>query len=185
MIKYLIVLVIIISVFSCDIPKKLNGNDINPISIYYGLKKNNIFTKFIGYHIVWRAGEDQFFYNDLRNDSTSWQTSVLYRGEDKKLDSSTELFFKKFPDAKLRFDIMRKYNIQAVITDNYNPTTKRLEYRDYGGYDFNHYALSFKLSDSISINKINFNIKEYYNLVKNNYKMVEKLDSNWLILKRL
>ncbi len=183
--KCLILMVIIIFISSCESPKKLKGKDFNATSIYYGLKKDSIFTKFIGYHIVRRAGEDQFFYNNLRTDSTSWQPSVLYRGDDKELDGRTELFFKKFPEARLQFDIMRKYNIEAVITDNYNPETKRLEYREFGGYDFSYYALSFKLSDSISINNINFDINEYFQIIKNNYKLIETLDSNWLVLKHL
>jgi len=182
--KFLIVPVIIMFLFSCEKPEKISGENINLISIYNGLKKNNIFTKFIGYYIVRRDGGDQFFYNDL-SDSTSWEPSVLYKGEDKKLDFNAKIFFEKFPNARLQFDIMKKYNIKAVITDNYNPESKRLEYNENGGYDFSYYALSFKLSDSISIDNINFNLNEYFRMVRNKYEVIKKLDSNWLVLKRL
>ncbi len=55
--------------------------------------------------------------------------------------------------------------IKAVITRNYNNETKKLEYQEYGGYDFNNYELLFMISDSINICNINFNSKNYFKTI--------------------
>jgi hypothetical protein len=183
MIKYLITLVIITSFFSCDAPKQPTEKENNLISIYNGLKKDSIFTKFIGYHIVRRDNENYFMYRNLRIDSNEFVVPNLKAPIGTKDYKEKELFFKNNPDAKLQFDIMRKYGIKAVSTLNYNGKSKRLEHSYHVGYDFNNYQLIFTISDSIDLTNINFDLNEYLQLT--NYMVKKKLDSNWLVLRRL
>ena len=117
-------------------------------------------------------------------DSSDFVVPNFRADEGTKDYNEKELFFKQNPDAKLQFDVMKKYGIKAVATHNYNPETKRLEYSDSLGYDFDNYGLSFMLSDSIEITNINFDTTEYFRLIKKHYTVLEKLDTNWFVLKR-
>jgi hypothetical protein len=101
------------------------------------------------------------------------------------LDKQTTLFFKKNPEAKFQFDMMLKYGIKAVITENYNVEKIKLEYRESGGFNFNKYELTFFISDSISISHFNFDFESYSKLIKENYRVIEKFDSTWFILNRI
>lgn len=183
--KCLIVIVIIASISSCDVTKESNKKDIDFISVYNGLKKSNVYTKFIGYHIVRRDNENYFMYRDLKIDSGSWEIIVLNEKDDTRLYKKTKLFFERYPHAKLQFDIMKKYSIKAIFTYNYNEEAKRLESDENMGYSFNNYELTFKLSDSSDIANINFDFDEYSRLIKDKYQIIERLDSNWFVLKRL
>jgi hypothetical protein len=152
-------------------------------NIYNALVQNNNFQKFIGFHIVRRDNGNTFFYNNLNIDSSGWQSPINYDSS-QGLDEQTTLFFKNNPEAKFQFDMIIKYGIKGVITDNYNVEKKKLEYRESGGYNFNKYELSFFISDSISISHINFDFENYSTLISRDFRIIEKLDSTWFILKR-
>jgi hypothetical protein len=180
-------LIALMILVSCNVNKESReiGRMIEYRSIYNGLRNSNDFERFIGFHIVRRDGGNQFFYNDLKNDSIAWQDPILYSSESEELDEQTKKFFDINPKAKQQFDLMISYGIKAVITNNYNAQTNRLEYRENGGYDFNTYELLILLSDSISISHINFDITEYSYIIKENYDIIENLDATWFVLKRL
>ncbi len=141
--KLLVIIVVVSSIVSCEVNKKIREKEkeADLISAYKELKKDSIYTKFIGYHIVRRDGENQFFYNNLKSDSSTWESPVLYEDEGTELRNRTKLFFERNPDAKSQFDIMKRLGIKAVISANYNPKTKRFEYRhrDKGEFKFNYY----------------------------------------------
>ncbi len=153
-------------------------------NIYQALNQNNSFQKFIGFHIVRRDKGNTFFYNNLNIDSSGWQSPINYHGSE-SLDEQTTLFFKKNPEAKFQFDMMLKYGVKAVITENYNVDKKKLEYRESGGFNFDQYELTFHISDSISISHINFDYENYSKLIKEYDRVIEKFDSTWFILKRI
>jgi hypothetical protein len=153
-------------------------------NIYQALSQNNSFQKFIGFHIVRRDNGNTFFYNNLNIESSGWQSPINYDGS-QGFDEQITLFFKNNPEAKFQFDMMLKYGIKAVSTGNYNIEKKKLEYRESGGFNFNKYELTFFISDSISISHINFDFENYSKLIKNYYKVMEKFDSTWFVLKRI
>ena len=79
---------------------------------------------------------------------------------------------------------MKKLKLQAVLTLNYNQITNKLEY-DYGkGVKFKNYELEFAVSEYISITHINFNFNDYLNIIREDYDIIERLESNWFVLKR-
>jgi len=182
--KQLIITIMFLLITSCSEMLKeprIERDDI--IKIYNELKKDSVFTKFIGYYIVRRDDSEYFFmYRNLMIDSSDFVVPNLKATEGTQDYKEKELFFKQNPDAKLQFDIMKKLGIKAVFTDNYNTKTKRLESNDSVGYDFNKYKLTFAITDSIDIANINFDLNEYLQIT--NYTVEEKLDSNWLVLKR-
>ena len=175
---YYLILIIMITFFSCDVPKRQTVNKVELKNIYSNLKKDSVYKIFIGYHIVRRDNENYFMYRNLITDSSDFVVPNLTINREK------ELFFTQHPNARFQFDIMRNLGIKAVSTENYDPEKKRLEYSYTDGYDFANYELSFILSDSIEITHVNFDTIEYYRLIKNDYKILDKLSSNWFVLKR-
>ena len=184
--KLLIILVVILSFISCVKNEKIRekGTEINFAEVYEELRQDNNFDKFIGYYIVKRDGGNQFFYNDLKSDSSTWEDPVLYEDKGTKLRNQTKILFKKYPEAKYQFDIMKKLCIRGVLTYNYDPETKRLESDENVQYDFDKYKLTFMLSDSIEISTINFSYDDYMQIKSQYWEVAEKLDSNWFVLKR-
>jgi hypothetical protein len=176
----------LLSLSACDKFQKLKEERLisECRDIYQTLIQNNNFQKFIGYHIVRRDNGDLFFYNNLNNDLSSWQSPISY-DVSQELDESTTSFFENNPEAKFQFDMMLKYGIKAVSTNNYNVEKKKLEYRETGGFNFNQYELTFLLSDSISVSHINFDFGSYSMLIKDHHSVVEELDSTSLVLKRI
>lgn len=172
----IVIFTLIIFFLSCGMNDNSAEYRTNYRRIYNGLKKDNDFSKFIGFHIV-RRGNNQFFYKNLKADS-SINIPVVYDGGNPKL--ATKLFFEQNINSRMQLDKMNEFGIKAVITTNYDSIEQRIEYPRKGGCAFNNYQLMFTLSDSIEIVNIN-----YYRLIKNHYSVVEKLDSNWLVLKRL
>jgi len=187
MLKSIVTLLILLLVLSaCERFHQTKEERLNSEcrNIYNALIQNNSFQKFIGFHIVRRDNGNTFFYNNLNIDSSGWQSPINYDGS-QGLDEQTTLFFKNNPEAKFQFDMMLKYNIKAVITENYNVEKKKLEYRESGGFNFNNYELTFFISDSISISHINFDFENYSKLIKEYYRVIEKFDSTWFILKEI
>jgi hypothetical protein len=183
--KHLIALAAIMTILSCSVPEKPTQKEIDLSGIYAGLRKDSVYTKFVGFHIVRRSGSDCFFmYRNLRIDSSCFVVPNLNAIEGTRDYKEKELFFKDNPDAHLQLDVMKKYGIRAVLTDNYNEGTKRLESSDSIGYGFAKYELTFALSDSIDLACINFNCSDYMQVVAGKYRHIERLDSNWFVLKR-
>lgn len=184
--KLIFTVIVVLSCISCEGNKKIRekGKETNLVGVSEELKKDSIFTKFIGYQIVKRDGENQFFYNDFKFDSNTWEAPVLYEDEGTKLPNQTKLFFEKYPEAKTQFDIMKKLGIRAVLSYNYNPEAKRLESDENVGYEFDKYKLTFILSDSIEISTINFSYDDYMQIKSQYSEVTEKLDTNWFVLKR-
>lgn len=176
-----IIFVLVLFSISCENDDNSEKNKINYTKIYNEFKKENVFSKFIGYHIV-RRGNDQFFYKNLKSDSSA-RISIVYNYGNPK--HATKLFFKQNTNSRMQLDKMNEYGIKAVICTNYDTIAKKIEYPEKGGSVFKNYQLIFALSDSIDMVNINFDLNDYYQLIKNHYSVVEKFDSNWLILKRL
>lgn len=175
---YYLILIIIISFFSCDVPEKQTVKKVELKNIYSELEKDSVYKIFIGYHIVRRDNENYFMYRNLMTDSSDFVVPNLTINKEK------EAFFTQHPNARFQFDIMRNLDIKAVTTMNYDSENKRLEYSYSVGYDFTRYELSFILSDSIEITHINFDTTEYYYLIKNAYNILYQFSSNWFVLKR-
>lgn len=154
-------------------------------NVYNDLVQDKNYEKFIGFHIVRRDNENTFFYKNLKTDSSEWQPPIQYHDDIQDLDKKTISFFEHCPEAKFQFDMMLKYKIKGVITSNYNVEGEKLEYREYEGFDFNKYELMFFISDSILVSHINFDFEKYYLLIKTNYKIIERLDSTWFVLKMI
>lgn len=176
--KLFVTFALTVSVISCSGPSKPTHKEVNLQGVHAGLRDDSVFARFIGYHIVTRDGSESFFaYRNQRIESSTWLLPNL------NVANERELFFKENPNASLQLDIMKKYGIKAVLTYNYNEKAKRLEYSDSLGYGFSKYELTFLLSDSISLSCINFDFRDYMQLVGSRYNHIERLDSNWLVLK--
>jgi len=182
--NFLIIIVMITLITACGEIKEPKIKKSDWINVYNELKKDSVFKKFIGYHIVRRDNENYFMHRNLMIDSSNFEVPFLNANEGTKDYREKELFFEKNPNAKLQFDIMKKLGIKAVLTYNYNPETKRLESSQNVGYNFNLYELTFMISDSISISNINFNYNGYTQIIRENHNVIERLGSNWFVLKR-
>lgn len=182
--NYLVIVLIVSMITSCVEIKNPKVEKSDLANICNELKKENNFKKFIGYHIVRRDNENYFMHRNLMIDSSDFVVPNFRASEGTKDYEEKELFFKNNPDARIQFDIMKKLDIKAVITENYNPETSRLEYSENVGHDFHNYELIFAFTDSISITNINFDTNTYFKIIDKYFQVTEKLDTNWFVLKR-
>ena len=184
--KQFVTFALAVSMVSCTGPGKQTHTEVDPPGVYAGLSDDHVYEKFIGYHIIRRGASESYFeYRNQRIESSHYFVPNLNAVRGTQDYEENEFFFKENPDARLQLEIMKKYGIRAVFSYNFNEESKRLEISDSLGYGFSKYELAFVLSDSISLSCINFDFREYVQILGSKDYHVERLDSNWVVLKRL
>ncbi len=184
--KLLVTFALAVSLVSCAGPGKQTNKDVDLSGVHAALKDDRVYEKFIGYHIIRRDDSEwTFWYRNQRINSSRYFLPNLNAVKGTKDYEDKEHFFRENPGAPLQLEILKKYEIRGVVCYNYNEVSKRLEFSDSLGYRFSKYALEFVLSDSISLSCINFDFREYMHVLGSRDCHIERLDSNWSVLKHL